>query len=56
LSRREREVATLAARGLSSRDIAARLFLSTRTVDNHLQRAYQKLGVDSRTALRDVLK
>jgi DNA-binding CsgD family transcriptional regulator len=56
LSRREREVATLAARGLSSRDIAARLFLSTRTVDNHLQRAYQKLGVDSRTALGEVLK
>lgn len=48
LSRREREVADLAATGASSREIGERLFLSARTVDNHLSRVYDKLGVRSR--------
>jgi DNA-binding CsgD family transcriptional regulator len=52
LSLREREVATLAAQGKSSRQIADQLFLSPRTVDNHLQRAYTKLGVTSRQELQ----
>ncbi len=43
--RRETEVAELAAAGASSNDIAGRLFLSLRTVENHLQHAYTKLGV-----------
>jgi DNA-binding CsgD family transcriptional regulator len=51
LTRREDEVARLAAQGLTSKDIAERLFLSVRTVDNHLQRAYTKLGVTSRREL-----
>jgi DNA-binding CsgD family transcriptional regulator len=51
LTVREREVAGLAAAGASSRDIADRLFVSTRTVDNHLQRIYTKLGVSSRGEL-----
>jgi DNA-binding NarL/FixJ family response regulator len=51
LSTREREVAELAALGLSSRAIADRLFVSVRTVDNHLYRSYSKLGVDSREEL-----
>ena len=55
LSRREREVALLAGQGLSSKDIAAQLFLSVRTVDNHLQRAYAKLGVTNRSELGAVL-
>ena len=55
LSERERDVAVLAARGLSSRQIAAQLTLSVRTVDNHLGRIYAKLGVSSRAALVDVL-
>lgn len=55
LSRREREVALLAARGLSSRQIADHLFLSVRTVDNHLQRSYVKLGVTNRQALAEAL-
>lgn len=51
LTRREREVATLAARGLASRAIADRLVVSVRTVENHLQRVYEKLGVSSRSEL-----
>ncbi len=55
LTRREREVASMAAAGASSRDIAAKLVLSVRTVDNHLQNAYSKLGVTSRDELARVL-
>lgn len=51
LTAREREIATLAARGMPSNDIAGRLFLSPRTVNNHLQSAYSKLGVRSRSEL-----
>jgi DNA-binding CsgD family transcriptional regulator len=47
LTRREREVAGLAAQGGSSRDIAQHLHLSVRTVANHLQKVYGKLGVSS---------
>jgi len=52
MSRREEEVAHLAARGHTTRQIADLLCLSTRTVDNHLHRAYSKLGVSSRKELR----
>jgi DNA-binding NarL/FixJ family response regulator len=55
LSRRELEVADLAASGLSSDEIAGRLFLSVRTVDNHLQHVYQKLGISSRSELTRAL-
>ncbi|MEX0874142.1 MAG: AAA family ATPase [Actinomycetota bacterium] len=55
LTLRERDVATLAARGLSSRDIGERLHLSVRTVDNYLQRSYAKLGVRGRDELADRL-
>ena len=48
LSRRERDVAQLLARGLSNREIAGRLYLSERTVDNHVHRILGKLGFDSR--------
>lgn len=51
LTRREREIANLAASGASSKDIAAKLFLSTRTVDNHLQSVYGKLGISGRHEL-----
>jgi len=51
LTNREREVAILAASGLTSRAIADRLFLSARTVDNHLARIYSKLGITSRAEL-----
>jgi DNA-binding NarL/FixJ family response regulator len=45
----------LAAKGLASKDIAERLFLSVRTVSNHLQHAYTKLGVRSRAGLADAV-
>ena len=56
LTRRVREVAGLAARGLTSPEIAERLFLSVRTVNNHLQRTYGKLGVESRSSLAEALR
>jgi DNA-binding CsgD family transcriptional regulator len=55
LTKRERELALLAADGLSTKEIAERLFLSDRTVQNHLNRAYEKLGVSGRRELRKVL-
>lgn len=51
LTRRERDVALLAATGLTSPAIGHRLRLSARTVDNYLGRAYQKLGVADRRDL-----
>ena len=55
LTPREREIALLAAAGSSSREIADRLVVSVRTVDNHLQNAYRKLGVTRRQDLPRVL-
>lgn len=55
LTRREREIAELAARGATSREIGERLGLSHRTVENHLQRVYVKLGVANRTELAELL-
>jgi ATP/maltotriose-dependent transcriptional regulator MalT len=55
LSAREREVAVLAARGVSNQEIARRLVLSVRTVETHLARVYDKLGIHRREALRDAL-
>jgi DNA-binding CsgD family transcriptional regulator len=55
LTPREREIALLAAAGASSREIADRLVISVRTVDNHLQNAYRKLGVTRRQDLPRVL-
>lgn len=52
LTPREREIASLAAQGLSSNAIATRLFLSPRTVNNHLQSTYAKLGIRGRHELR----
>jgi predicted ATPase/DNA-binding CsgD family transcriptional regulator len=51
LTSREQEVATLVARGLSNREIAARLVLSVRTVEVHVDRILTKLGFASRTQL-----
>jgi DNA-binding CsgD family transcriptional regulator len=51
LTRREREIAGLAAAGASNKEIAAKLYLSARTVENHLQSIYAKLGVTGRDQL-----
>ncbi len=55
LSKREREVALLAAQGMTSRAIAEHLFISARTAENHLSKAYDKLGVRSRAELSRML-
>jgi DNA-binding CsgD family transcriptional regulator len=55
LTRREREIAELAARGNSDRAIADILFLSVRTVHAHLRSAYAKLGVTGRGELAAAL-
>ena len=47
----ERRIAQLAADGLSNRDIAQNLFITTRTVEGHLTHAYQKLAITSREQL-----
>lgn len=56
LTRREAEIAGLAARGRTSADIAELLGISVRTVGNHLQRAYTKLGVRDRTELASAIE
>jgi DNA-binding CsgD family transcriptional regulator len=56
LTGRERQVARLAAAGVSSKEIADQLYLSARTVDNHLLRVYAKLGVGGRAELAAALR
>lgn len=51
LTRRELEVANLVAEGLTNRALAARLHLSERTVEGHIEHALNKLGMSSRTQL-----
>ena len=55
LTAQQRQIAELAAAGLSNKQIAERLFLSPRTVGYHLHQVFPKLGVTSRAALRDAL-
>jgi DNA-binding CsgD family transcriptional regulator len=56
LTEREMAVAELAAQGLTNKQIGERLFLSPRTVSSHLHRVFHKLGISSRSALRDALQ
>ncbi|WP_369228260.1 AAA family ATPase [Streptomyces sp. R39] len=55
LTPQERQIAELAASGLSNKQIAERLYLSHRTIGAHLYQIFPKLGVSSRAALRDAL-
>lgn len=50
LSRREVDVLHLAARGLTTKEIADRLYISTKTTDHHIQHIYNKIGVSTRAA------
>jgi DNA-binding CsgD family transcriptional regulator len=56
LSAQERQIAALARDGLSSREIAARMFLSSRTVEWHLGHVFSKLGIRSRRQLSTALQ
>lgn len=56
LTPQEWQIARLAAAGLTNKEIAERLYLSPRTVGGHLYRAFPKLGITSRAALRDSLQ
>jgi DNA-binding NarL/FixJ family response regulator len=51
LTQREREIAILAVQGLTSKAIGERLYVTSRTVDNHLARIYLKLGITRRSEL-----
>jgi DNA-binding CsgD family transcriptional regulator len=51
LTPQELRVVRLAATGATNRDIAAQMFLSPRTVAQHLYRAFPKLGIATRTEL-----
>jgi len=55
LSPQELQIATLAAQGLSNRDIGQRLYMSPRTIGSHLYRIFPKLDITSRTELASLL-
>ncbi len=55
LTAQELQIASLAASGLTNKEIAAKLYLSPRTVSGHLYRIFPKLGITTRAALRDAL-
>jgi DNA-binding CsgD family transcriptional regulator/tetratricopeptide (TPR) repeat protein len=55
LTAQEQRVASLVSDGLSNKEIAARLVVSTKTVEGHLRNIFEKLGVTSRTQLARVL-
>lgn len=56
LSPQQRQIITLAARGLTNREIGEKLFLSPRTVGSHLYRSFPKLGITARSQLRDLIE
>jgi DNA-binding NarL/FixJ family response regulator len=55
LTPHEMEIAQLVCEGLSNAEIGARLFISPRTVEWHLHKVFEKLGVSSRTQLARAL-
>jgi DNA-binding CsgD family transcriptional regulator len=55
LTAQEAQVASLAAAGLTNKQIGEKLYMSPRTVGAHLYRVFPKLGITSRAALRDAL-
>ena len=55
LTTQEEQIARLAGDGLSNPEIGARLFISPRTVEWHLRKVFDKLGISTRKALHDAL-
>jgi DNA-binding NarL/FixJ family response regulator len=55
LTGQEWRIATLAAEGLTNKQIGQQLYLSPRTVGAHLYSLFPRLGIASRAALRDAL-
>lgn len=55
LTDRERDVASLVARGLTNKEVAAELYVSTKAVEYHLGNIFAKLSIDNRRQLRDAL-
>ena len=56
LTERERDVAELAAKGLHNSEIAGMLYISENTVKRHLKSAFQKLNIDRRSRLVEMLR
>ncbi len=56
LTKREAVVTSLASEGLTNIEIAAKLYISAKTVDHHLSRSYAKLGIKSRRELPKVIE
>ena len=55
LTAQEHQITSLAAAGLTNKQIGQRLYLSPRTISGHLYRVFPKLGISSRAGLRDAL-
>ena len=55
LTESQRQVATLAAEGLTNREVAERLFVTIKTVETHLMAVYRKLGISTRGQLAEAL-
>jgi len=56
LTEREMEVATLAAKGMSNKEIASKLFITEATVKFHLRTVFAKLGIDRRSKLAGIIE
>ncbi len=55
LTAQQLQIARLVADGATNREVAARLFLSTRTVDHHMRNIFHRLGISSRVALAKMI-